>query len=85
MLIRSQDKEKLVNSQSIYLNSYENGFFYIKDATTGLPLGNYETKGRAIEVIDEIQEKAFKNLEISLGSVGWVNPNYSPIYVMPQK
>lgn len=53
--IRSQDKETLLKVNNIFIdNEYQpNGLYRILD--NGLELGRYETKERALEVLDEIQ------------------------------
>lgn len=85
--VRSQDKSELVKVFEIYVDnnlikanfkSHYNGCQYID-------LGEYKTKERALEVLDEIQKKI--NL-INLGRdfrspmIDFDNPTY--IYEMPQ-
>ena len=69
MLIRSQNKEYLCNLNSIYGISYEETHGYKKGKTvstnheicvdTGVvdSIGVYSTKGKALKVLDMIQEK----------------------------
>ena len=51
--IRSQDKEKLINSQVIGLS---NGDTEIWDFEFSLKLGTYSTKEKALKVLDGIQK-----------------------------
>lgn len=54
--IRSQDKEILTKAEhlDIYNASIENETSFVIEES-GTDLGNYKTKERAIEVLDEIQ------------------------------
>ena len=93
--IRSQDKEVLLNIKGIQYQNYklvENetveaniliGFYNYYDNEI---LGEYETKERALEVLNEIQNKInLINLGHDFGSpmVDLKNPTY--IYQMPEK
>ena len=51
--IRSQDKKKLHNIKHLELNNNETGIF---NADTYTLLGKYNSKERALEVLDEIQD-----------------------------
>lgn len=51
--IRSQDKKKLIKVNEIKIESVIDGNSFIYSDTTDL--GTYETKERALEVLDEIQ------------------------------
>lgn len=56
--IRSQDRRVLVKVDNIFLNAnYENKMICCNDNGETVDLGHYETKERALEVLDEIQEK----------------------------
>ena len=53
--IRSQDKTTLIRSYEIYISEYGKGSYVIRAKKTSHILGTYETKERALEVLDEIQ------------------------------
>lgn len=52
--IRSQDREDLLNIKGLYIEENKNKY-YIFATNHGFHLGVYETKQRALEVLDEIQ------------------------------
>ena len=52
--IRSQDRMTLCKCNNIYIDDKWVSPYYIKDGT--LTLGKYETRERALEVLDEIQK-----------------------------
>lgn len=55
--IRSQDKLKLVNNCNLYINNRYNNEFVIKVLNEeNIILVIYETKERALEVLDKIQD-----------------------------
>lgn len=61
--IRSQDKKKLVNINAVNILEFEaliaiHGYI---NSETHFWLGNYKTKERALEVLDEIQRTIAKN------------------------
>ena len=58
--IRSQDREKIVNCNDIVVNGYSIIGYFDKD-TEYEDLGNYKSKERALEVLDEIQNKIAYN------------------------
>lgn len=92
--IRSQDKKNLVKIRQISLN-YQNNKQIIANYTPELYensggyyelLGTYKTKERALEVLNEIQNKInLINLGHDFGSpmIDLKNPTY--IYQMPEK
>ena len=57
--IRSQDRTKLVKSSYLSLFLSDTTWFIYTDTCTGEPfnIGKYSTKERALEVLDEIQNK----------------------------
>ena len=61
--IRSQDKRILQKVDNIFLNAnYENRRIYTIDINdTETELGEYKTKERALEVLDEIQGRITSN------------------------
>ena len=89
--IRSQDKMNLVKIRQISLNysnkkqiianytpeSYENSGGYYE------LLGTYETKGRAIEVLDEIQNMLYAGLKATYNNQ--LAGTTSILYQMPEK
>lgn len=86
--IRSQDKTKLVKIDNIsYLDmsdDYEKEVHSLFNDCKGI-LGVYKTKNRALEVLDEIQDKInLINLGHDFGSpmIDLKNPTY--IYQMPE-
>lgn len=86
--IRSQDKTKLVKIDNIsYLDmsdDYEKEVHSLFNDCKGI-LGVYKTKNRALEVLDEIQNKInLINLGYDFGSsmIDLKNPTY--IYQMPE-
>ncbi|MDY2804534.1 MAG: hypothetical protein SOT91_04135 [Bacilli bacterium] len=91
--IRSQDKKNLVKIRQISLN-YQNNKQIIANYTPELYensggyyelLGTYKTKERALEILDEIQNKInLINLGHDFGSpmIDLKNPTY--IYQMPE-
>ena len=71
MWVRSQDKDKLVNVNSFEIDKFVkddnyiydvsekqflNNDYYIYSSETGI-IGTYKSKERALEVLDEIQER----------------------------
>lgn len=92
--IRSQDKEVLLNIKGIQYQNYKlvenetveaNILIGLYNYYDNEILGEYETKERALEVLDEIQNKInLINLGHDFGSpmVDLKNPTY--IYQMPE-
>lgn len=70
--IRSQDKECLTKVGHLFVSRYNT----IKQ-DDDIDLGSYETKERALEVLDEIQNILAKRY------LGY--PNYEGIYEMPKE
>jgi hypothetical protein len=54
--VRSQDKENLIPIKNP-ICVYDNKIVYKESASYVITIGEYETKERAIEVLDEIQER----------------------------
>jgi hypothetical protein len=85
MWIRSQGKERLINCNVIY-HRLISGRYYIEGGVTdegGWTLGTYKSEERALEVIDEIQERI---LGIGLIKVTGNTTGYYPIvYEMPKE
>ena len=55
--IRSQDKTTLIRSYEIYISEYGKGSYVIRAKKTSHILGAYKTMERALEVLDEIEER----------------------------
>ena len=53
--IRTQDRAGILKCEKLYIQVL-NGEFHILNENE-FPLGIYETRGKALEVLDEIQEK----------------------------
>lgn len=84
--IRSQDKEVLTRVVDIWKDADKNEIWSKSSFATKNCLGIYKTKERAIEVLDEIQNKInLINLGHDFGSpmIDLKNPTY--IYQMPEK
>lgn len=82
--IRTQDKTTLINCYEIYISEQQKRYF-IRAKETSHILGSYNTFGRALEVLDEIQNKInLINLGHDFGSpmIDLKNPTY--IYQMPK-
>lgn len=58
MFIRSQDKDRLVNTEHVMVHVECGNIFHIECVNDGIsfPLGTYETRERALEVLDMIQD-----------------------------
>ena len=94
--IRSQDKSKIVKVNELYSSLQEDfgtGKFGIYSSNTNyyqkerpLLLGNYKTKERALEVLDEIQrlitDLQFMSYEVDSSSFYSYRPN---VYEMPKE
>lgn len=91
--IRSQNKENLVQIDSLYIDqNEENKELY--DILQGcILMGTYKTKERALEVLDEIQKLLTPNFNVN-GSYQEVdlmlksyllNTQYGVIYEMPKE
>lgn len=84
--VRSQDRrilQKVVND--VYISVTDDKTIKTSDRGVGIELGTYKTKERALEVLDEIQNKInLINLGYDFGSpmIDLKNPTY--IYQMPE-
>lgn len=84
--IRSQDKRILQKVDNIYLNAnYDNRRICTNDSRDyESDLGEYKTKERALEVLDEIQEAELGNFHYKCPSNVKVSNNEDTIiYQMP--
>lgn len=76
--IRSQDKTTLIKSYEIYIAEYGKGSYVIRAKRTSHILGAYNSFERALEVLDEIQNK--------ICPVDLINIGYGTIvYEMPKE
>lgn len=63
--IRSQDKRILIKVYNIFLNAnYDNKRINTYDGDSNITLGEYKTKERALEVLDEIEKTLKPQLTI---------------------
>ena len=78
--IRSQDKLKLVKVNYVYAMESNNHYTIYGETIDSSPIiATYKTKERALEVLDEIQEKLTQfNVKTDYGCV-------SNVYEMPQE
>ena len=83
--IRSQDKRILIKVYNVFLNAnYDNKRISTYDGDSNTTLGEYKTKERALEVLDEIQEAELGNFHYKCPSNVKVSNNEDTIiYQMP--
>lgn len=72
LYIRSQDKEVLTIADSVYYDNFHEDKIYAQIGRENFTLGQYKTKERCLEIINEIQEilthngvMLFKNVDVS--------------------
>ena len=90
--VRSQDKEFLMKVDNINLgidvdtNEPTRIFTFVDGTVTSFTLGTYNSKERAIEVLDEIQEGMIKNAVAKVvdAEKQYIIPNPVIIYEMPE-
>lgn len=86
--IRSQDRTTLIRSYEIYVSEQCNRYL-IRAKRTSHILGSYKTFERALEVIDDIQDKlancTFAKKQNGLGEVVDFLPNSIYVYIMPEE
>ena len=82
--IRSQNKECLIKIDRLDID-YTNGSYKIEADGYQTLLAKYKTKGRALEVLDEIQKHiAYNEIEILSGNA--CNISYDEyVYEMPKE
>jgi len=80
--IRSQDKNRLVFATNVYIDDYGN--FTLVKANSHIKIGEYPTKERALQVLDEIQGYiACGTTETYEGETDtW--RKYGVVYIMPE-
>lgn len=95
MWIRTQNKESLVNVDNFSIVQDDYSYFYLINSDVGdneyYELGEYKTKERALEVLDEIQ-KAIENLpadttihEAMMSAFDLMKCNFSKVFQMPEE
>ena len=81
--IRSQNKKKLHNIKHLELDNDETGIFI---ADTYTLLGKYNSKERALEVLDEIEDLIMgKTLEKHINKFDTYNSEKIKVYEMPKE
>lgn len=93
LYIRSQDKEILTKCDCLSLKKYgvfPNHIIVAHIRNNIIDLGIYKTKERALEILDEIQDKIVINYGYELATNSGIRPDniksksYTAIYEMPQ-
>ena len=83
--IRSQDKKSLIQCKNLHIGILIVKGYAILDGIGNLVLGSYETEERAIEMIDEIQNKILHSQDIEFTKSGFSCNNGVLFYQMPEK
>ena len=88
--VRSQDKTELVKIEEVCIHIDEDGFIgiwsYGSNKNLKYYLGNYSTKERALEVLDEIQRLITDLQYLSYGIENDKFCSYRPnVYEMPEE
>ncbi len=96
LYIRSQDKTDLSKNNRLKIreHTFENGekeyFIFLNNNSMSDVVGIYKTKERALEVLDEIQDKIVINYGYELATNSGIRPDniksksYTAVYEMPQ-
>lgn len=82
--IRTQNKDTLCRVEVLYIGKDTNKIFcdkVITDVSVGFCLGEYKTKERALEVLDEIQNNIRSKYTISLKP----ERAFDGVYEMPEE
>ena len=79
--IRSQDRAGILKCEKLYIQVL-NGEFHILNENE-FPLGIYETRGKALEVLDEIQSLLIERVNFCEFIID--NKFTSRVYEMPKK
>lgn len=85
MLIRSQDRKSLYNintNRGLWISQRSKGFVIVADGFGDM--GTYSTEAKAIKVLDMIQEKYSKTIDV--GENGFLTAiyDYPKIFQIPQ-
>ena len=91
--VRSQDKEFLMKVDNINLGidvdtkKPNRLFTFVDGVTTSFTLGKYKSKERALEVLDEIQEKinGTKVIVNEYGDIKFTKKDKDIVYEMPKE
>lgn len=84
--IRSQDKIKMTYNPKLYVDEFGGIFEFTIDDKNYLFLGKYDTKKRALEVLDEIQRLVTDLQYLSYGLENDKFCSYRPnVYEMPKE
>ncbi len=88
--IRSQDKEILILASHLDIYHVDKNVYAIEES--GVDLGNYKSKERALEVLNTIESCIQTNSGFDLYSRTGIYPNdynkkwnYVPVYEMPKE
>ena len=92
LYIRSQDRKELRPQPKLGIDKLENKYYIVDryNFESAIILGVYETEERALEVLDEIQDKIVINYGYELATNSGIRPDniksksYTAIYEMPQ-
>ena len=84
--IRSQNKDRIVKLNAVMVTSCQElvAIHCYIDKDTSIWLGNYKSKERALEVLDEIQEYIV-NLDKAVIYSQTTIEDYSNVYEMPKE
>ena len=75
--IRSQDKKRLIFATNVYIDDYGN--FTLVKANSHIRIGEYPTKERALQVLDEIHARIASGTIEALETGTW-----HIVYIMPE-
>lgn len=85
--IRSQDKDILLKTNSLLVDDNNNDIYtqdFIGENLTTYTLGRYKSKERALEVLDEIQNKLISYLSEFNDSGITLKEVFTVVYEMPE-
>ena len=89
--IRSQNKKELIPNPKLGIDQCENRYYIVDryDFERAFILGEYKSKERALEVLDEIENhlinSSFAKKTNGLGEVKDIIPNPLFVYEMPEE
>ena len=92
--IRSQDGSQLISTNNIFVRKYSTGENNTKHKITCIDnklyrgwcnLGLYETKERALEVLDDIQDLLMGDIENHINKFDIYNGKNIKVYNMPKE
>lgn len=83
--VRSQDKMKLVSNCNLYISTEMKNEYIVEDLNNKyLKLGTYKSKERALEILDEIQERIIE-LDKAVIYSHISEEDYLNVYEMPEE